>query len=372
MKKIKLIIYHPYSNLGGADISLKRLLDNLDTKIYSITFISLQKSIIEKELKHKIEFINLRCSRTIFSILKLRTFIRRFENSKKFRKIIIFSNQNFANIISFFSLIGINNIKKIFIDRNHLDELKYSKSILTKAKNFIIKYLIKFSYKYANLVIGISKKLSQDLSKFCNIRVITIYSPAYDVSIFSKALKKVNLSKKFKYIINVSRFTPRKDHFTTINAFKLACDKIKNLKLILIGYGPEYFNIKNLIKNLKIDKKVIILKNENNPFPYIKNSELLVLSSKYEGMGNVLVESLMLNTPVISSNCNAGPSEVLLNGKGGDLFQVSNHTELSNKIIKHFQNKKIQMKKIKIAKKKLFRFDLKKHIKIYSNIFEKI
>ncbi len=372
MKKIKLIIYHPYSYLGGADTSLKRLLSNLDSNKYSLTFISLQKSVLEKELKSKIEFINLKCSRALFSILKLRSIIKEYEYSEKFQKIILFSNQNFGNIISFFSLIGLQNIKKIFIDRNHLDELKYGNSFFAISKNLLIKYLIKFTYKYADLVLGISKKLSKDLSNFCNIKVITIYSPAYDTSIISKVSKKINLNKKFKYIINVSRFTPRKDHATTIKAFKLASDKVKNLKLILIGYGPEYLNIKNLIHTLKINKKVIILKNENNPYPYIKQSELLVLSSKYEGMGNVLVESLMLNTPVISSNCNAGPAEILLNGKGGDLFQVSNHIDLANKIIKHFKNKNIQKKKIKIAKKKLFRFDLKKHIEIYSDIFKKI
>ena len=372
MKKIKLIIYHPYSYLGGADTSLKRLLSNLDYSKYSITFISLQKSVVEKDLKSKIEFINLKCSRALFSIFKLRNIVKKYEFSEQFQKVIIFSNQNFGNIISFFSLVGVRNIKKIFIDRNHLDELKYGNGIFAKSKNLLIKNLIKFIYKYADLIIGISKKLSKDLSNFCNAKVITIYSPAYDTSIIKKASNKINLSKKFKYIINVSRFTPRKDHATTIKAFKLASDKIKNLKLILIGYGPEYLKIKNFIENLKINKKVIILNNENNPYPYIKQSELLVLSSKYEGMSNVLVESLMLNTPVISSNCNAGPAEILLNGRGGDLFQVSNHIDLANKIIKHFKNRNIQIKKIKIAKKKLFRFDLKNHIKIYSAIFKKI
>ena len=116
----------------------------------------------------------------------------------------------------------------------------------------------------------------------------------------------------------------RKDHFTSIYGFKLASEKIKNLKLILIGYGPEYQNIKKLIRKLKIQKKVLIFQNINNTYPYIKNSSLLILSSKYEGMGNVLVEAITLNTPVISSNCNAGPSEILLNGKGGDLYEVSN------------------------------------------------
>lgn len=372
MKKIKLIIYHPYSRLGGADNSLKKLLEGLDTKKFSITFISLNNSIIKKDLRNKVKFINLNFSRAILSIFKLRRIVLNYKCSNKFSKIIIFSNQNYGNIISFISLFNLKNVKKIFIDRNHLDELNYSESFSKFLKNKLIKILIKLIYKHADLVIGISKKLSSDLSNFANTNVKTIYSPAFDKSIIRKATKKINLPKKYNYIINVSRFTKRKDHFTSIYGFKLASEKIKNLKLILIGYGPEYQNIKKLIQRLKIQKKVLIFQNINNPYPYIKKSSLLILSSKYEGMGNVLVEAITLNTPVISSNCKAGPSEILLHGKGGYLFEVSNFKDLSNKIIKYFKNKKILKKKLNIAKKELYRFELTRHIKIYTNVFERI
>ncbi len=221
-------------------------------------------------------------------------------------------------------------------------------------------------------MIGISRKLSKDLEIYCKTKVKTIYSPAYDRSIIEKARDKIKLDKKFNYVINVSRFTKRKDHFTTINGFKLASDKINNLKLILIGYGPEKYSIKHQIKKLKIQNKVILLNEKTNVYAFIKNSDLLILSSKYEGMANVLVEAITLNTPVISSNCKAGPSEILLNGRGGDLFKVSDYNELSKKIVDFFNNKKILKNKLKFARKKLHRFDLNKHIDIYTKIFKKI
>ena len=372
MKKIKIIIFHPYSYIGGADNSLKKLIEQLDTRLFSVTFISLNESFLKKKLKKKVKFIRIKSKRTFFSINKFRRIVKNIYISKNYKKVIVVSNQNFANIISFFSLINLKNIKKIFIDRNHLDELSYSKNIIEKLKKIIIKILVRIIYKNADLVVGISKKLSLDLSNFCNIKVKTIYSPGYDKSILEKANKKINLNKKFKYIINVSRFTKRKDHYTTLKGFKLASDRIKNLKLILIGYGPEYNNILSISRNLNIRKKVIIFKKLNNPYPYIKNSDLLILSSTYEGMGNILVEAITLGTPIISSNCNSGPSEILLNGKGGDLFKVSDYIELSKKIIKHFNNIKLLKKKNKYAQKKLFRFDINNHAKIYSKIFHKL
>ena len=59
MKKIKLIIFHPYSYVGGADNSIKRLIEQLDTRLFSITFISLNESFLKKNLKKKVEFIKI-------------------------------------------------------------------------------------------------------------------------------------------------------------------------------------------------------------------------------------------------------------------------------------------------------------------------
>ena len=82
--------------------------------------------------------------------------------------------------------------------------------------------LVKLRYYKADLVVGICKKLSEDLSEHINKKVKTIYSPSFDKNIISKSKKKIKLSNKFKYILNVSRFSKRKDHTTTLKAFKIA------------------------------------------------------------------------------------------------------------------------------------------------------
>ena len=110
-------------------------------------------------------------------------------------------------------------------------------------------------------------------------------------------------------------------------------EKHKNTKLILIGYGPEKKNIINMAKNLKIYNKIIIINKTYNPYPYMKKSMLLILTSIYEGFPNVLVESLTIGTPVISTNMNAGASEILINGKGGELINLGDYKNLSKKII---------------------------------------
>ena len=118
--KIKLVFFHPYSYLGGADNSLRRLIENLNLNDFSITFLSLNKSYLQNILDKKIEFKQLKAKRTLFAISEIKEILNSLKKNKKFKKIILISNQNFANIISFFSLINLKHIKKIFIDRNQI------------------------------------------------------------------------------------------------------------------------------------------------------------------------------------------------------------------------------------------------------------
>ena len=370
-KKIKLIFFHPYSYIGGADKSLQRLIKKLDLKKFSITFVSLNNSYLKKNLSKKINFITLKASRAILAIPQFRKIILSSNNSS-YKKIIVISNQNFANIIAYFSSIYINQVKRIFIDRNHIDELNFTKNLKEKFKKTIIKLLMKIIYPRANQVIGVSNKLSKDLRTFANTNVKTIYSPSFDKDIIKDSKIPIKLKKNFKYLINVSRFSKRKDHYTTLKAFKIVTKKFNRIKLILVGYGPEHKNIIKYAKYLNIYDKIIIINKTQNPYPYIRKSKLLILTSLYEGFPNILVESLALGTPVISTNMNSGASEILLNGKGGDLIKLGDYINLSKKIISFINSPKELLRKKNVAQQKLHRFNIITHSKIYSKIFERI
>jgi len=92
------------------------------------------------------------------------------------------------------------------------------------------------------------------------------------------------------------------------------------------------------------------------------------LTSKFEGLPNVLLESVALRKFVISSNCHTGPKEILLNGRGGLLFKVGDYKELASKIVYYFFNKKKCQKLSARAYKSLNRFDYKKNLKEYENL----
>ena len=374
-KKINLIFFHPYSALGGADKSLFRLINNLNLNVFNINFISLNKSILQKQLP-KINFIQLKSKRVIFSLFKLRKTIKKLIGTTSFEKNILISNQNYANIVAFFASIRLLNLKRIFIERNHIDELFFKKSFFSYIKNMVIYFFIKTIYPKSNRVIAISKGLAKTLKNISRkSKVQLIYNPALDKEILSLSKKRINFNfkKKYKYIICVSRLTKRKGIEELIESFYDCIKKDDNLRLILIGYGKNESNIRNLIKNQKINKYIKIIKNCNNPYPYIKKSHLFILNSKYEGFANVIVESIFLNTPVISTRCNSGPSEILLNGNGGKLIKVFNNRNiLSKEILNFFEDKKILTKKNKVAKLNLQRFSVEKNVNQFKELFIKI
>ena len=98
---------------------------------------------------------------------------------------------------------------------------------------------------------------------------------------------------------------------------------------------------------------------KKNAYEFMNSADLFILSSKYEGLPNVLIEAQSLGVPVISSNCSSGPKEILLNGKAGTTFKTGNHFDLKNKIKLFLKNEIFFYKKAKFAKKKLYRFQNK-------------
>ena len=286
--------------------------------------------------------------------------------NKRSNKIIFLSNQNFANILSFAIKYKLKNIKHIIIERNHIDELKYYNGIKDYFKKKIIKLLIKFLYNKSDFVIGNCKRLSDDLAKFSGAKVKTIYNPAFDNEIYKLSKKKPFFKKnKIKNIINVGRLELQKDHFTLIKAV----ENIDNVTLTIIGYGSKYNLISKYIVKNNLSKKIKILKNITNPYPYIKNADLFVLSSLYEGFPNVLAEAIMLKIPIISSNCNSGPAEILLQKRGPQIFKKGNHVELKNKIDNFLFNPKPILSNRRFLFNNLKKFNKKKIVKEYDDLF---
>ena len=245
------------------------------------------------------------------TIFKLRDLIDEFKPDLCFSTI---SHTNIALFIA--SKFAKHNCKIFLRESNNLFKSLSTKNFLYK---FLFLKLVKISYQNS-ILISPSKQLSLSLKKKFRIkkRVFYLNNP-----IMIKKLNS-NLKKKFDFI-NIGSLTYQKDHLTLLKAFRIANSKKKNLKLLIIGEGNLKIKILRYISENNLKKNVKVLPNQQNLFKYLNQSKIFILSSKYEGYPNVLLDAAVAKLPIITTNCEFGPSEILQKKKNEKFFKLVNN-----------------------------------------------
>lgn len=170
--------------------------------------------------------------------------------------------------------------------------------------------------------IGVSEGVTKDFIQTLQLKnTQTIYNSIDMESINN--LAGIETSHIPPYIIHVGSFKYQKAHDILIKAYAKTSQRYS---LVLLGQGSLMSEMQNLVKQLNLENKVIFMGFKSNPYPYIKNAKLMVLSSRFEGFGIVIAEALALNTPVISTDCPSGPREML---PSKNLTEVDNIVQLA-------------------------------------------
>ncbi|WP_198265523.1 glycosyltransferase [sulfur-oxidizing endosymbiont of Gigantopelta aegis] len=198
--------------------------------------------------------------------------------------------------------------------------------------------LIKLLYPLANNIVAVSDGVKNDLSDIASIenkKITTIFNPV----ITPEILEKMRLpaehswlnSKKDYKLLAVGRLSKQKDFITLIKAISILKNEIP-IKLIILGEGKERKALASLIVEQNLSDTIDLHGFVDNPFSFMSNSDLFVLSSTLEGLPTVLLEALAANCNIVSTDCPFGPSEILKNGKYGKLVPMNNPTKLADAI----------------------------------------
>jgi len=241
------------------------------------------------------------------------------------------------------------------------------------SKNYLKNIIYKFLIKSADNVVVNSIEFKKLFFLRFGINVKCIYNPFDKNFINNKIKKKINITffdKKSLNILTVGRLTDQKDHLTILKAIGNLDHNIK-FKLIIIGQGTNKSLLEKYIKARNIESKVKLIGYKENPYPYIKSSNIVLLSSKYEGLPNILLEAQYLKKYIISTDCPTGPKEILLNGKAGDLVKIGDYKKISFLIENYKKRKKEINKKIKIGYHNFKRFDYYINCKKYLDVVNK-
>ncbi len=192
-------------------------------------------------------------------------------------------------------------------------------------------------YAHTDGVISVSQGVADDLvtlglSASCS-RVI--YNPIVNPELIEKSKQPITHPwvepNAEPVIIAVGRLERQKDYPTLIEAFA-KIRQTRPCKLLILGEGRERTALQNLIQGLGLQAHIELKGHVSNPFAYMARSRVFVLSSAWEGFGNVIAEALAVGTPVISTDCPSGPREILAGGKYGPLVPVGDSSALAQAI----------------------------------------
>ena len=142
--------------------------------------------------------------------------------------------------------------------------------------------------------------------------------------------------------------------------------------LWIVGDGPQKGEIEQLISELKLNKKIKILGWRQNIYPFLKKAKVFVLSTNREGFGYVIIEAMSQGIPIIATNVNYGPAEILDNGKYGILVDKNDPLSLSRSMLKLMTNKRYYDSFKEKAKERSKFFSEEKMLRSYAVLINKL
>ena len=325
-KKISILINS--LNSGGAEKLVSLMINDLKHE-YNL-FLVLMNDTIKYDLNdfdniYFIENANLN-ENGLMKLLKLPFLAWKY---KRFCKenyidtsISLLSRPNYISTLS--KLIG--NKSKIVISEHSFPSKQYeSNSIQSKINKFLIKKL----YGIADKIVAVSNGSAIDLKENFGIKnKIDVIPNSINIDdINMKMQEDLDFDfTRFTYI-TIGRLDSGKNHKMMIEAF---ANLNFDAQLLIIGEGELKEELSSLINELELKNKVFLLGFQSNPYKYLAKSDCFVLTSNYESFGIVLLEAMACGLPVISTDCESGPREILgVNGEYGVLVQLYDIKELS-------------------------------------------
>jgi glycosyltransferase involved in cell wall biosynthesis len=348
-----ICIVTPSFNGGGAEriaVNLANYYSETGKTVSIIAFNSVGPYF--EQVSDKVKVIDLK-SRARYVFFKLYNALR------VQRPEVVISVMRDSNIFVGFSAYFLKT-KIIFREANTMDSIVSMPSI----KRWVYVFLMRQSYKRADKIIANSNDTRHDLLKNKAVhseKIYVIENPAFTADFERLVKEKINHKwlgvSKYKSILNVGRLHRQKNQALLVRAFSLVYAKFVNARLVILGEGREKENLISIIKDMGLDEVVEIIPFKQNPYPYYKAASVFVLTSDWEGFGNVIVEAMASGTPVISTDCPGGPKMILNNGEFGRLVVLNNQEKLAEEIVKELEGPTIDLE-IKKAKQRAREFSI--------------
>ena len=346
MKK-KIIFFLPLLSGGGAERVTINIIKALDKEHYDIHLVLGTKKIGNSLhlIPNDITQHTLNTDKTLHAIFKLRQII------KEIHPEVIYSSLNRSHIAIYLALIGLKNRPKTIM------RIPSSPKLVDKyvQYNFLFRTFLNRALSDATNIIAQTPEMREEAVEYYRLdreKIKVLLNPI-DKERIDTSLENVTnpFNKKDINVVASGRLSREKGFDVLIKAFQKVHLQNKRFKLYIIGadYDNQIENYRELIQSLNLVEVVHLLGFQTNPYRYYKYSNLFVLSSRWEGLPNAVLENIYLKKPIVATRCIPFMEELVKDGKNGFLVDVENTEQLADAVLRYRELSSVEHQVLKDA-----------------------
>lgn len=327
----RLAIFLPAMGGGGAERAILKLAQGITARGIAVDLVLARaEGPLLTEVPESVCLVNLNARRLLTSLPALVRYLRR-ERPAALLSVL------HANLIALWAkrLAGVPT-RVVVSERNTLSQK--ARHYASDLRMRLTPQLVRCFYPWADGIVAVSEGVADDLVQVAGIpreRIRVIYNPIVTPDLRAKAQALLEHpwfgSGEPPVILAAGRLTAQKDYPTLIQAFAQV-RKTRAARLLILGEGEERPVLEALIRQLGLEQDVSLPGFILNPYPFMVQAALFVLSSRWEGLPGVLIEALYCGVPLVAADCPSGPREILAEGKYGLLVPVGDPIALSRAI----------------------------------------
>ncbi len=370
LNPIRLLFVLPSLGGGGAERATVDLVRGMNRERFQITLaLFSQNGGFLPQVPKDVQIVDLRGAKQY----DVRLVLRLARVLQRTRPQIVFGVLRYANLVTLLAHRMIRSQARVVVNEQNLPSAEFALFGGRRIKSLLLKRL----YPRANLVTAISQGIAREMTTRYGLaarQVVVIPNPVDCDRVSSLAAATLDhpwFRPGESVVVAAGRLHPQKGFGHLIRAFALV-RSTRLCKLVILGEGPQRAELEQLIAELGLSTDVALPGFQDNPYKFMGRATLFVLSSLYEGFGNVLVEALALGTPVVATACPVGPDEIISHGVTGLLVPPADEQALAEAMTKVLNDSELRQKLSVNGPARAGDFSLQHIVAQYAALFERV
>ena len=328
----KIAVFVPTLAFGGVERVMVNLAEGFSEHGYDVDLVAPQiAGEFYEQISAKVRVVHLKARHVLTSLPRFVVYLGRE------RPAAVIAAMEHSSVAAIWgrAIASVSTRVIATVHTNQTEIVKHAPS----AKVRLVPLACRLFLHKAHAIVAVSQGVADDLVSHApktRSRLKVIYNPIITESVLAQAKQPLEhpwfQPGRPPVVLGTGRMVPQKDFRTLLRAFALVRQQ-RPARLLILGEGPERQRLEALAAELGISNDVCLAGFEQNPYKYMSKAAVFVLSSAWEGFGNVLVEALASGAPVVATDCRDGPREILMAAGQGRLAPVGDSAALAKQIV---------------------------------------